>query len=355
MKILVTGNLGYIGPVLGRSIKEYFQNSFLSGCDTGLFSTCINNYSSRLGDTYYDNQLFIDVRDLNEDIIKNYDYVVCLAAISNDPIGKDFEVATNLINFESTIRLANLCVKNGIKKFIFASSCSIYGSASDYPRIEDDEKNPLTAYSKSKVAVEEKLRKDFGNSSMEIFCLRFSTACGCSDRLRLDLVLNDFVASGIKYGEISILSDGNPLRPLIDVKDMSKAIIWALKYKDMNLNLQNPKNIICINIGCNEWNFKVIDLARKVKEQLPKTEITINENASPDKRSYRVNFDLFKSLGGEFYPKTNINTTINELIEQIKRIDFTTSNFRDSNFIRLNHLRNLKNQKIIDDKLLWLK
>ena len=354
MKILVTGNLGYIGPVLGREIKQYFDNTYLSGIDTGIFASCINSSFSRLGDTYYDNLYWIDVRDLNKEIIKNYEYVICLAAVSNDPIGKDFSEATISINFESTIKLASLCAENGVKKFIFASSCSIYGSASNFPRKENDELNPLTIYSKSKVKVEEKLTNLFKESQMEIYCLRFATACGSSDRLRLDLVLNDFVASGLKYGTISILSDGSPLRPLIDVKDMAKAIIWALLFKDFRSNIDSTKNILSINVGSNEWNFKIIDLAKKVQEQLPYTKIGINKNSFPDKRSYKVNFDLYKNISSEFYPQRKIENTIEDLVKQLKSIDLPENNFRKTNYIRLNHLKNLIDQKIINNELRWL-
>jgi len=136
---------------------------------------------------------------------------------------------------------------------------------------------------------------------------------------------------------------------------MAKAIIWALLYKNINDNLQIPKNIISVNIGSNSWNFKVIDLANKVKDQLKNTKIELNKFASPDKRSYKVNFDLFKKLGGEYYPNRNIEETIEKLINQIKNISLPDGNFRNSNFIRLNHLRNLINQKLIDDNLRWLK
>ena len=354
MRILVTGNLGYVGPVLGKEIKKYIANCFLSGLDSGIFATCLNGLHKRLGDTYYDKQYFLDIRDLNDEIIKNFEYVICLSAISNDPIGNDFEEATFSINLDSTIRLAKLCDKNGIKKFIFASSCSIYGEASNFSRKESDQTNPLTAYSKSKVNAENKLKNLFNKSSMEIYCLRFATACGPSDRLRLDLVLNDFVASALKYGCITILSDGSPLRPLIDVRDMAKAIIWALLFKDLNKNIEYPKNIISINIGSNDWNFMISDLAQKVKDQLPKTEIKLNKLATPDKRSYKVNFDLFKRLGGEFYTNRKIEDTINDLINQLNNIDLPDQGFRKTEFIRLNHLKNLIKNKFIDKKLRWI-
>ena len=353
MRILVTGNLGYVGSVLGKTIKKNIESSYLSGLDLGLFATNLNT-STRIGDTFYDNQFYKDVRDVDINFVKNYDVVICLSAVSNDPIGKEFANATKSINLNGTIKLAKLCSESGVQKFILASSCSIYGSASNYPRKESDETNPLTDYAISKVKAEDYFREHLGNLNMEIYCLRFATACGVSDRLRLDLVLNDFVASGIKYGEILILSDGTPLRPIIDVSDMSMAILWAINNKNMEINTQTPQNILSINVGSNEWNFKIIDLAKKVKEQIPSTEIKLNKNSFPDKRSYKVNFDYFKKISGNYYPNRCIEDTIEKLIRQITNIDLPNNNFRNTNFIRLNHLRRLKQENLIDENLRWI-
>ena len=149
MKIIVTGNLGYIGPELGKAIKNYYENTDLLGIDTGLFLQCITS-KERIGDTFYDYQKFCDIRDISKDDLKNCDAVVSLAAVSNDPIGRDFENATREINFEANCRLANLCSEVGVGKFIFGSSCSIYGAGGENAKIETDSTDPLTAYAKSK-------------------------------------------------------------------------------------------------------------------------------------------------------------------------------------------------------------
>jgi len=288
MKVLVTGNLGYIGPVLGRFLKEFFVSSTLTGLDSGLFSGCTTSLS-RIGDTYYDCQLFKDVRDVGVGDLAGIDAVVHLAAVSNDPIGKNFEGATFEINLEASCAIARLCLKAGVGRFIFASSCSMYGVAGDHPKIEADKTSPLTAYAKSKIGVEERVRRELADGDIDVTFLRFATACGASDRLRLDLVLNDFVASAYKYNAISILSDGSPWRPLIDVSDMSKAIAWALIKPSSGTPLS-------INIGSNEWNFQVGQLAEIVCTRIPGTKVHINLDTPPDKRSYRVNFDLYKKL-----------------------------------------------------------
>ena len=347
MRILVTGNLGYIGPELGKKIKKYYENSELVGLDNGLFLQCLTT-NNRVGDSFYDKQIFMDVRDINDEILKDVDVVVSLAAVSNDPIGKDFEIATNQINFEANCKLANLCSKNGVKKFIFASSCSMYGDGGQNAKKEDDNINPLTAYAKSKSGVEEFLKNSLIKQDLKCISLRFATACGISDRLRLDLVLNDFVASAVKYKKISILSDGSPLRPLIDVSDMANAILWSIQYQ-----FKDKNSPISINVGSNEWNFNVLELAEYVSDIIKGTSIDINKDAAKDRRSYKVDFSLYKSLAGDFYPKQNIHTSIDQIAKLISEINLPESDFRESNFLRLNHLRNLVKLNSIDKLLKW--
>ena len=347
MKLLVTGNLGYIGSELGKQIKGHFLNAELVGCDLGLFKQCLTA-NSRAGDTFYDIQYYMDVRDITKDFIKGYDAVVCLAAVSNDPISKDFEKATHSINLQSSFQLAQLCVDEGVSKFVFASSCSMYGSGGSKAKIESDKTDPLTAYAKSKIGFENKIKETIHSQNTDFIFLRFSTACGISDRLRLDLVLNDFVAGAVKYKKIKILSDGSPLRPLIDVKDMCQAIIWAIKKP------KEKKSRLSINIGSNKLNYSVLELAHKVKEHIPDTDIIINDNAQPDKRSYKVDFSLYKRIGGDYYPKMTIDKTIDELINQIKSIDLPPEDFSNSKFIRLNHLRSLLKSKCINKELRWI-
>ena len=347
MNILVTGNLGYIGPELGKKIKNFYLKSKLIGLDSGLFLQCLTT-SNRVGDSFYDKQIFMDIRDINEDILKKVDVVVSLAAVSNDPIGKDFEEATNQINFEANCKLADLCSKNGVQKFIFASSCSMYGDGGENAKKENDNINPLTAYAKSKSGVENFLKNSLVNKDLKCICLRFATACGISDRLRLDLVLNDFVASAIKYKKISILSDGSPLRPLIDVRDMANAILWAIQHDFGDDNLP-----ISINVGSNDWNFNILELAQCVSEVIKGTSININRNAPSDKRSYKVDFSLYKSLSGDFYPNQNIYKSIDQLAKLISEINLPENDFRGSNYLRLNHLRNLIKLDTIDKLLKW--
>ena len=347
LRILVTGNQGYIGPVVSKIIKEEIPNVFLIGLDTGFFYSC-NTCFGRHGDNYYDLQINKDVRDISADDIKDIDSIIHLAAISNDPMGKEFESITREVNQEATVHLAKLASENGVKSFTFASSCSMYGAGGHKAKVESDATNPLTAYAKSKIGVEKNLVESLSSSEMKITNLRFSTACGASDRLRLDLVLNDFVASALKFNHIDILSDGSPWRPLIDVKDMGRAIVWSIIRDEATVN---P---LSINVGANEWNYQIKDLALAVGSIIEKASININNDAMPDKRSYCVDFSLFKKLAGEFYPRNTLDQSIKELIDVLRKVDLPKEGFREIGLFRLNHIKNLKNDGYLSDNLRWV-
>jgi nucleoside-diphosphate-sugar epimerase len=346
MKILITGNLGYLGPTVGPVIKKTIPGSKLFGIDNAYFSGCLlKNGSSP--DRYLEGQYFADLRDVDGDLLKGFDSVVHLAAISNDPMGDQFAKQTNEINFLTTIKLAKLAKQAGVRNFVFASSCSVYGAGGSKPKSEKDSLDPLTSYAKSKVDSENGL-KEFASNDFKVTCLRFATACGASPRLRLDLVLNDFVASALLANSITILSDGTPWRPLIDTKDMGKAISWAI--------LRNPSatgNYLIVNAGSNDWNFTVADLAKKVAEVIPSAKVEIKGSAGPDKRSYQVCFDLYRELAPEFYPQSSIYKTIEEIVTCLKTSNSVTANFRKEHLIRLNQLRSLISDSQIDSDLRW--
>lgn len=345
MKILITGNLGYIGPIVSRALKNYFEDLKVIGIDSGFYSNKTTiDYNPEV---FIDLQYFCDIRNIPDDLLFGVDSIIHLAAISNDPIGNKFEKATNDINYEATIKLAEKAIKNGVKRFIFASSCSVYGQAEGGPRKENDSLNPLTAYSKSKISTEEAL-KNLSNKDMLITSLRFATACGMSPRLRLDLVLNDFVACARTSKKIVVLSDGSPWRPLIDVNDMARAIIWAL-----NRNSSQGNHFLAINTGSNAWNYQIKDLANKVANVIPGTEVIINKNAPPDKRSYKVDFSLFEKLGKEYQPISSIEETINKLNTGLSNIQFSESNFRESLFMRLKVLEKHISSGYLTNDLFW--
>ncbi len=346
MKILIAGNLGYVGPGVIQRLKEAFPNATLLGLDMGYFANCLT-IPGVVGQSQVDIQYFCDVRKIPPEALLAVDAVVYLAAISNDPMGAMFEGITTRVNHQAANELAKISKKNGTRAFVFASSCSVYGFA-DGARDEEAPLNPLTAYAQSKVQAEKDLQ-GMADESFKVTCLRFATACGMSERLRLDLVLNDFVASAMTSGEISILSDGTPWRPLIHVKDMAKAIDWAIRRDS-----QNGGNFLTINVGSDQWNYQVKDLAEAVAQSIPGTRISINKNAQADRRSYRVSFKKYSELAPNYQPSIDLMSAVADLKSGLEAIKFEDKNFRHSRLIRLNMLKELKDTGLVSENLEWV-
>lgn len=348
MKILITGNMGYIGPCVADQLRHAYPDATLVGYDTGYFAHCLTG-AEALPETRIDQQFFGDMRGINSGILRGVNAVVHLAAISNDPMGNSFEKVTKAINDESSANLARLAKEAGVSRFVFASSCSMYGFAEGGPRKEDDALNPLTAYARSKVATEKNLR-ELATKDFVVTSLRFATACGMSERLRLDLVLNDFVAGAVAARQITILSDGTPWRPLIHIEDMARAMEWAVG-RDMS----NGGAFLAVNTGSDEWNYQVKDLAHAVAKVIPDVSVSINKNAQPDKRSYQVDFSLFRQLAPGHQPKVDLVGAIQGLKTGLERMNFADGNFRNSQFMRLKVLTHLRERGILDEQLCWSK
>lgn len=345
MKILITGNTGYVGPSVLQLLRQTYPQATLVGLDKGYFAHCLTN-ADILPECRADVQYFMDVRRMRTEVLQGVDAIVHLAAISNDPMGKTFEEVTFDINFRASVELASQAKLAGVKSFVFASSCSMYGLADDTPRTETSALNPLTAYAKSKVLTESELQK-IADADFTVTCLRFATACGMSDRLRLDLVVNDFVACAVASQNISILSDGTPWRPLIHVKDMARAIDWAISRG------QSQGYFLAVNAGSNSWNYQVRELAEAVAEVVPGISISINKDAPVDSRSYRVDFSLYEKLAPNHQPRVNLLTAIRGLKGGLDAMDFRDSNFRTSKFMRLEVLKRLRAGEILDSNLEW--
>ncbi|WP_373498634.1 NAD-dependent epimerase/dehydratase family protein [Desulfococcus sp.] len=349
MRILITGNMGYVGSYLVQHLRSVLPDLSIVGYDMGYFAHCLTN-AACLPEHRVDLQYFADIRTISADILTNnkIDAVVHLAAISNDPMGKTYEDVTLDVNYRSSVRLARLAKETGVQSFIFASSCSMYGSADDSAKTETSPLNPLTAYARSKVNTEKEL-KEIAGDGLKVTCLRFATACGMSDRLRLDLVLNDFVAGAVASKKITILSDGTPWRPLINVKDMALAIEWALS---------RPTDLgafVAVNTGSDRWNYQVRELAEAAAEVIPGVEVSINTNAEPDKRSYRVDFSLFKQIAPHHQPRYDLTATIRELQEGLEAMRFSDPNFRNSYFMRLKVLNRFRELNLLTPELNWAK
>lgn len=344
MNILITGNLGYIGPVLTKFIKNNFNNSKITGYDTGFFSS---NKLILGKDKYLDKQIIGDIRNFDKMHLNKINAVIHLCAISNDPIGNKFKNITHEINYKASERLLEKVCRSSVESFTFASSCSVYGSGGKLIKNENDTLKPLTAYAKSKINFEKLIEKFSKKTSGKYFTsLRFPTACGMSPMLRLDLVLNDFICSAINEKKIVLLSDGKAWRPLIDVKDMSKAMLWGISRKG--------KNNLSINTGSNKNNFMIKELAKKVQNLLPgKIQLEINEVNKSDKRSYKVDFSKFSKIASEYKSNIPIDNTIMELYNGISNQKVNLNNFRQSTFMRLIALEKLIKDKKINKNLFW--
>lgn len=346
MKILIAGNLGYVGPSVVNQIRNTYPNAELIGFDIGYFTHCLSN-ASHIPEVKLNMQYYGDIRKFPEKLLKETDAVVDLAAISNDPMSFKYEQVTLDVNYRAAVQLAKLAKENGVKSFVYASSCSMYGLADDSERKEGDKLNPLTAYARSKVMAEEEL-EPMADADFTVTCLRFATACGWTNRLRLDLVLNDFVAGALVNNEISILSDGTPWRPMINTKDMARAIDWGISRKP-----ENGGRFLAVNTGSNQWNNRILALAEAIKSVIPGVKISLNPNAPPDKRSYRANFDLFKTLAPDHQPQEDLLSTVKEIKENLIQMGFNDPNFRESTFIRLKVLHNLQQIGMLNNNLEW--
>lgn len=346
MKILIAGNQGYVGPVVVRHLRRVYPTAKLLGFDCAYFAHCLTG-ADRLPESHLDEQHFGDIREFPNDLLKGVDVVVNLAAISNDPMGNQFSEVTAEINHVAGVRLAKAAKAAGVRSFVFASSCSVYGFAEDGPRSESSVVDPLTPYARSKVATENDLQS-IANSDFSASCLRFATACGWSPRLRLDLVLNDFVASALATGNITILSDGTPWRPLIHVDDMARAIEWAV-----SRTITPSTQALVVNVGSDEWNVQVLDLARAVAGAIPGCTYSVDAAAPPDKRSYRVDFALFRNLAPEHQPQVSLQQAIDGLRVGLQSIRFSDANFRAGPMVRLSSLRQHLSDRRLDEGLHW--
>jgi nucleoside-diphosphate-sugar epimerase len=347
MRILITGNMGYVGPVVVAHLRERMPDAELIGYDAGYFAANLIG-GSTLPEQLLTRQEFGDIRDLPRGLLEGIDAVVHLAAISNDPMGHRFEDATMAINQHASIRLARLAAEAGVTHFVFASSCSVYGAAEQGARQEGDPLNPLTAYARSKVHTEEELALLGERSEMTITCLRFATACGTAPRLRLDLVLNDFVAAGLFSGEIKVLSDGTPWRPLIDVADMALAIEWAAtRIPDRDTRF------LIVNAGSDACNLQIGALAETVSRIVSHTTVSINRNAPPDKRSYQVDFSLYRRLAPDHQPRISVERSVARLLHGLISASTVPEQVLRTKATRLRSLEEHLTAGRLDQDLRW--
>ncbi len=325
-KILVTGNEGYIGSVL---VEELLAKGYtVTGLDSGAFSDVafVPRHNPH-------QQIYKDIRDVERKDLEGCDAVIHLAGLSNDPLGDLDPSLTYDINLNATVRLADFAKQAGVKRFLFSSSCSLYGVAGDAPVAEEASFNPQTPYAESKVKAEAAIAPFAGPDFCPVY-LRNSTVFGISPRMRLDLVVQNLAASGYLTGKITIMSDGTPWRPLVHVRDVAGAFIFFLEQPAGRVGNR------AFNIGKTENNLRVRDIAEIVKTVLPNTTVVIENKTPSDTRSYRVDFSKLYALG--FVPQHDVLAGVREICEAFKTHGLTAQDFQSDSFITLKRYLALK-------------
>ncbi len=341
MKVLVTGNNGYIGSMLTQLLLE--KGHQVTGFDTNYYKGCEFNK------LHYPqiNQINKDIRAVSKRDLENIDAIIHLAALSNDPLGAFDAKLTDEINYQATLKIANLAKESGIRRFIYASSCSMYGIAGEDAVTENSPLAPVTAYAISKVKSEEALSKMADADFSPVF-LRAGTAYGIAPMLRCDLVVNNLVGWAYTTGKIRIMSDGTPWRPTIHVEDLCQAYIACLEF---------PIEVIhneAFNVGQNKENYQIRDIANMVKRIVPGCGIEYTYEHGSDSRTYKVSFDKISTKLKEFFaPEWDIEKGMRQLYEAYKAHGLTYEEFTGNKYIRLNQLKRLVQQKAIDDNLFW--
>ncbi|KZM73152.1 SDR family oxidoreductase [Nocardia terpenica] len=335
MRVLLTGHQGYLGTVMAPVLRAAGHE--VTGLDIGYFADCV------LGELPADPPgTATDLREVGADRLAGFDAVVHLAALSNDPLGALAPRITYDINYHASVRLARLAKQAGVRRFLYASTCSVYGAAGDGLVGEDAPLRPLTPYAESKVRVEGEVAALADAEFCPVF-LRNATAFGFSPRLRADIVLNNLVGYAVLTGEVRVLSDGTPWRPLVHAEDIAHAFAACLTAPAQRISAR------AYNIGDEANNLTVADIAGSVADAVPGSRLVITGETGPDPRSYRVDFARARDELG-FSARWSIPAGAAELAREYRARGLTAADFA-ARFTRLARLRALKDAGLLDDSL----
>jgi nucleoside-diphosphate-sugar epimerase len=340
MKVLVTGHNGYIGSVLTGVISAAGHK--VTGMDTYLFDACTFGPPPRDIPA-----LRVDIRDVEPEHLEGFDAVIHLAALCNDPLGNLNPGGTERINHLASVRIAKAAKKVGVGRYLFASSCSLYGLAgTDDMLTETAAFNPITPYGASKVRVEQEVSQLADDKFSPTF-LRNATAYGVSPRLRGDVVVNNLMAAAYTTGEVSVQSDGTPWRPLVHIEDISRAFLAIL---------EAPRSLIhnqAFNVGRTQENYRVRDLANLVREVVPGSKVTYAAGGGPDPRCYRVDCDKIAKTLPAFQPQWTVRKGMEELFAAMKKYGMNREDFLGTRYQRIKTIQKLMHDGRLNEDLRW--
>jgi len=341
MNVLVTGHKGYIGTVMVPMLMDAGHE--VVGLDTDLFEQC----SFDKGGIASIPELKKDVRDVGAGELEGFDAVIHLANLSNDPLGNLNPELTYEINHRASVRLAERAKEAGVERFLFSSSCSLYGAAANAAMLTEEASfNPVTPYGEAKVMVERDLAPLADDDFSPVY-MRNATAYGMSPRLRFDLVLNNLVAWAVTTGRIYIKSDGTPWRPIVHIEDISRAFLAALEAPRAAVHNE------AFNVGRSDENYQIHEIAEIVREVVPGCEVEYAPDGGPDSRSYRVDFSKINETLPAFQPQWTARRGAEEVYRALHDAEISPEDFEGPRYRRIDHIKNLLRRGVLNDDLRW--